>query len=332
MKKKHFAALLLVAPLALFAACSSTPSLVIEANWFKDTGTKIIPDGFAETLEYAVTFEKSASAQNGRFSVDYPDGGTYKTTFRESEADGKKTYIYTTELRIHAVYSLDGVSTALENDDVVTTRVEFLDTQNELRPLSSSREAHVTAPLYTSSSAPDKLEAAYAKYDYRTETVYNWEEETAAFSIVNLASEETAENKETKEIDVDVSGFYFDNEQLFPLLRAAELSSAMVLHTIDPTTGTSEKMAVKDGPNATTLKQSVKFKADEQATERDFNVTEISLSYAKQNSGPSQKFTIAQRTARDSNTYRNVVLKYEVPIIYSLGTLTYRLTSANFYD
>ena len=191
---------------------------------------------------------------------------------------------------------------------------------------------HGTVPLSTPSSAPDKLENSYHKLDYRTEIVYDWEEETAAFTLIDLSSEATEANKSTQEIDVDESGLYFDNEQLFPLLRAAELSSSMVIYTVDPTTRTAEKVAVKDGPTATTLKQSVKFKTDEAAVERDFNVIELNLGYSKQNSGPTQKFTIVQRGARDHNAYRNVILKYEAPVIYSLGTLTYRLTSADFYD
>lgn len=332
MKKKRFASLLIVAPLALLAACSSTPSLVLGSNWFSNTGIRDIPEGFSETLEYAVTFEKSASAQNGRFSLDFPNGGNYKTTFKAGEVNNQKTYVYETTLTMHAQYTLDGVSTSFDFDDVIKTHVEFLDVQNELRPLSSWREVHGTVPASTPSSAPDKLENAYYKLDYRTEIVYDWEEETAAFTLIDLASEATEANKSTQEIDVDESGLYFDNEQLFPLLRAAELSSSMVIYTVDPTTRTAEKVAVKDGPTATTLKQSVKFKTDEAAVERDFNVIELSLGYSKQNSGPAQKFTIVQRGARDHNAYRNVILKYEAPVIYSLGTLTYRLTSADFYD
>lgn len=332
MKKKRFASLLIVAPLALLAACSSTPSLVLESNWYLDTGTKDVQDNFEETLVYAVSFEKSAAAQNGKFYLDYPDGGTYTVKFEDGEVNGKKTYVYSTELKMKVVYSLNG--TSREFNDVVTTRVEFLDVQNELRPLSSIREVHGTTPLASPTSAPDSLDKAYAKLDYKNEIAYDWNEEIAHFTQTNLSSEATETNKQTEEIDVDVNGLYFDNEQFFPLLRAAELSSAMVIYTIDPTDTKkhrADKIAVTDGPTAATLKQSVKLSGDTEAVERDFNVTEISLRYNKANSGGAQKYTIAQRTARDHNSYRNVILKYEYPVIYSHGILTYRLTEANFY-
>ena len=330
MKKKRFLSLLAVAPLALLAACSSTPGLVLEANWFSNTGTKNIPDDFEERLEYAVSFEKSAASEGGRFSLDYPEGGTYKVTFSNGRVNGQKTFVYTTESSIKAKYTLDGVSTNFEEPETVKTRVEFLDVQNELRPLSSSREVHGTAPLCNPTDSPKTLASAYRVNSYKTEVVYKWEEETATFTRTYFADDTAGAKQETREIDVDCNGLFFDNEQLFPLLRAAELSSSMAIYTIDPTDKTKVKMSVKSGPSDATLKQSVSINGAE-AKEIDFNVTEIGLGYDKKNSGGTQTFTIAKRGARDSNTYRNVMLKYSYPVIYSHGTITYRLTTANFY-
>lgn len=325
MKKKRFASILLVAPLMLFAACSSTPKLVLEANWFVNPSVSDILDDFEETLEYEVSFEKSASAANGRFTMDYPNGGTYSVKFEDGTKDGKKTYVYSTELKMQVRYTLDGVSTELM-EDVVTTRVEFLNIQNNLQPLSSTRTAKVTAPLASPTSAPDSLDVAYGKYNYCTEITYDVEKEEAEFKLTNLADGAS----ETKTIDFDGSGMFFDNEQLIPVLRAAELSSSMSLRTLDPTTRTLEKISIKDGPTATTLKQSVKI-GDEEKKEYEFQASEISIAYNKQNAGATQKFIFAQRSNRNSNPYRNVLLKYEYPVIYSHGVLTYTLTTANFY-
>lgn len=323
MKKKRFASLLIVAPLALLSACSSTPGLALEANWLSNK-SKIPPDDFKETLEYAVTFEKSSSATD--FYLNYTDG-TYKTTFSSSSVEGQKTYVYETELSIKVQYTLNG-SSPIEFEDSVITRVEFLNTQSDLKPLSSMREVHATAPLASPTNPPASLEkgVAYGKYDYKIEIAYDNEDETAAFKITDLASDVTAENAETTKIDLDGKGLYFDNEQLIPVLRAAELSSSMSLRTLDPTTRTLEKIAVKSGPTQSTLNQTVKFKDSEKS---DFDVIEIGLSYDKQNSGGMQTFTFA---TDKNNTYRSVLLKYEYPVIYSHGTMTYKLTAANFYN
>ena len=331
IKKKRFAAILLVAPLALLAACSSAPKLALESNWFSNTGSNNVPDDFDETLEYAISFEKSTTALNGRFSMNYPKDGTYTVHFTSSATeDGKKTYVYETELKTEVEYYLDGASSGTMSE-VVTTYVEFLDLANEMKPLKSWREVHGSAPLTSPSSPANTLDACYAKVDYRMEVVYDHEEEEATFTLTYLNTE-TANESEVTTIDIDGSGIFFDNEQLIPLLRAAELSTSMSMRTIDPTTRTLDKMTVKDGPTAVTLKQNVKMKADEEAREYDFNANEISISYKKQNSGATHKYTIAQRDLRDSNTYRNVCLKFEYPVIYSQGVLTYRLTAANFYN
>lgn len=316
MKKKRFASLLIVAPLALLAACNSTSALSLEANWLSNK-SKIPPDDFIETLEYAVTFEKSASATN--FYLNYSDG-SYKTTFTSGSVEGQKTYVYETELSIKVQYTLN--DTSVEFEDSVVTRVEFLNTQNDLKPLSSMREVHATTPITSPSSPPASLEAgvAYRKLDYKTEVAYNNEDEKATFT------ETTATGTKSTDIKLKGKGLYFDNEQLVPMLRAAELSSSMSLRTIDPTTRTLEKITVKSGPTQSALNQTVKFKETEKS---DFDVIEIGLAYNKQNSGGTHVFTFA---TDKNNTYRSVLLKYEYPLIYSHGTLTYKLTTANFYN
>lgn len=339
MKKKRIASLLLLAPLALLGACTSTPSLGLEANWFSNVSTKIIPDGFNETLEYKVSFEQSSADKNGRFSMNYPNGGTYTVNMKGgSTEDGKKIYVYETALKMEVQYTLNGVSTPLM-EDVVTTHVEFLGVANELQPISSWREVHATTPLTTASSPAATLNGCYKKWDYKNELTYDFEKKTATFTQTDLSvkdEKETPENQTnrqtTEKIKIGGKGLFFDNEQMIPLLRAAELSSSMVIRTIDVTTNTLEKMAVRNGPTSVTLKQSVKLKTDEEAKEREFNAYEISLGYKKQNSGPTQKFTIASCVSRDSNTFRNVCLKFEQPTIYSHGTLTYTLIAADFYE
>lgn len=329
MKKKFLIFPFVVAPLLLFTACNTTQSVVLEANWFADTTRKGVPENFSERLEYAISFEKSVS-EGGRFFVDYSEG-TYKTELRTGMAEGKMAFIYSTELRINAQYTLDGKSSE-KTEDVVTSEVAFLGVQDELKPIYARREANVTAPLSTAfpGKSVTSVDQAYLKYRKKTETVYDYANNQATYSVYNLESEETATKPEVKKFNLGVKGLYFDNEMLFPLLRAATLSSSTVLYVIDAETGTMEKVSVKEGPAQTTLAQSVKFFGDEAATERNFNASEFSLGFAKTNSGGSQKFTIANRTHAENNVNRNVVLKYSYPVIFSHGTLSYRLISATF--
>lgn len=331
MKKKRIASLLLLAPLALLGACSTTPTTALEANWFSSTSMKIIPDDFEETLVYDVSFTQSSSAKNGRFKMNYPNGGTYTVTFSSGATeDGRKTYVYKTELKMQVEYILNGISSG-PIDDVVTTYVEFLDSSNALKPLKSQREVHSSAPVVTPASPASTLSKCYVTMDYKAAISYNHDKDQARYSFINLASNATEANFESKTIKLKGKGLFFDNEQLIPLLRAADLSSNMVLRTIDPTTNTLEKIAIKDGPTGTTVTQSIKRNTDQETEPETIKATEISIAYNKRNSGGTHKFTLAKRESRDNNKWRNVCLKYEYPVIYSHGTMTYRLVSANFY-
>ena len=341
MKKKRILSLLVLAPLMLLGGCSTATTFGLSGNWFSNVSTKIIPADFEETLEYAVSYERSSSSLKGQFIVDY-QGGTYSVKFTGGATeDGQKTYVYTTELRMNVQYTLkDKAGTVLEKstviEDVVSTRVEFLDTANELKPLKSTYEAHTTIPDATPSTPKATLAACYLKENYIREISYNHEEQKATFNLTYFTADgkkdNTKNNIENKKIKIKCKGLFFDNEQLIPMLRAAELSSSMAIYTIDPITRSLEKLSVKDGPTAVTLTQSVQLAADTEPVERTFNVHEIGIAYGKPNSGGTQTFTIVQRGVPDSNTYRNVCLKYSYPVINSHGTLTYTLTKANFYS
>ena len=333
MKKIRFLSLLAIAPLALLASCSTgNASFGLSANWFSNVSSKTIPDDFEETLEYAVSFERSTASLKGKFTMDYPNGGTYTVKFEDGATeDGQKTYIYTTELKMDVQYSLNNTKSAIMQD-VVKTRVEFLDTSNELKPLSSHREVKATAPVTTPSAPSAKLEECYMKLDYVMDISYNHEKNKAVFNLTYLTAISGFENIENKEIKIKNKGIFFDNEQLIPALRAAELSSSMSIYTIDPQTHSLESLTVKDGPKAVSVTQSVKLKSETEPTEKKFEANEIGIAYKKKNSGGTHKYTIATCKVPDDNKYRNVCLKYEYPIINSHGTLTYTLLAANFYN
>ena len=341
MKKLRILSLLALTPLALLASCSTASPVGFSANWFRNVSTTIIPAGFEETLEYAVSFERSSTSLNGQFVMEYPEGGTYSVYFHDGsvtddEGNEQKTYVYETTLTTTVKYTLGTESITLP--EVVTTRVEFLDTAHELKPLSSHREVHASAPFTTPTAPGAKLDACYVKLDYVMDISYNHEKEKAIYNLTYLTKDNekdtTKNNIENREIKIKCKGTFFDNEMMIPVLRAAELSSSMSLFTIDTTTQSLDSLTVKEGPTAVTLTQRVKYSTDTtpEEEEKTFNANEISIAYKKQNSGGTHKFTIAQRsTSSDSNKNRNVCLKYEYPVINSHGTMTYTLTQANFY-
>lgn len=80
------------------------------------------------------------------------------------------------------------------------------------------------------------------------------------------------------------------------------------------------------------VKESVDFMKDGEAVKQEIDAVELSLSYRTAHSGQPQKLVYAATTSTGDNTYRNVLLRMEVPVLQSLGTLVYRLTEADFTD
>ena len=102
MKKNRIAGLLTLAPLLLFAACtSSTPELSLESNWLSYTTQQSVPvtaEGEAiETLKYDVTFSRYESTLNAPFKIHYSEG-TYQTVLSSTTVtvDGKSEQAYKT--------------------------------------------------------------------------------------------------------------------------------------------------------------------------------------------------------------------------------------------
>ena len=73
------------------------------------------------------------------------------------------------------------------------------------------------------------------------------------------------------------------------------------------------------------------FEADgERVTVSNLAATKVTLRYDGSNSGQAQTLVYARKTDSHSNTYRNVLLRMDVPIVQSLGTLQYTLNKATF--
>lgn len=344
MKKRNFAGLLVLAPLVLLTACTSTPELSFESNWLSYTTQQTVPATNAgeaiETLKYNVSFTRYDSALNAPFKVHYSDG-TYTASLYSTPVtvDGKDetAYLYRTELKIKVSFTLNE-NRSDTYEDTVRSETVFLNVRQNLKPISSTRTVDSHVPLYSPSSKPSALlddkgnGVAFGHYNYTTETDYT-ETNKAKIKYTNLlltqAEEgEQADNVSEHTVSTKGKGSYYDNEQILFLLRGVELSSALSFRSIDPTTRTVDKVKIADGPTA--VQEACKFTEGGTVTEAAIDAYEISLAYSKSNAGASQKCVYAKKVSSDGNRYRNALLRYEQPVMYSHGTLTYTLAEAKF--
>ena len=346
MKKNRIAGLLTLAPLLLFAACtSSTPELSLESNWLSYTTQQSVPvtaEGEAiETLKYDVTFSRYESTLNAPFKIHYSEG-TYQTVLSSTTVtvDGKseQAYKYRTELNIKVSFSLNADQSETFSDSVVTETV-FLSVAQNLRPIGSTRTVLSHVPLYMPSNPPKTLTdengngVAFGHYNYVLETDYS-ETNKAKIKMTNLLVDEEAKEEDSNagvseyNVSTKGKGSYFDNEQILFLLRGVNLSSSLTFRTIDPTTRTVDKVKIADGPTA--VQEACKFKMGDTDLDAAIDAYEISLAYSKSNAGTSQKCVYAKNVGADGNVYRNALLRYEQPVLYSHGTLVYTLSDASF--
>ena len=346
MKKNRIAGLLTLAPLLLFAACtSSTPELSLESNWLSYTTQQSVPvtaEGEAiETLKYDVTFSRYESTLNAPFKI-HSSEGTSQTVLSSTTVtvDGKseQAYKYRTELNIKVSFSLNADQSETFSDSVVTETV-FLSVAQNLRPIGSTRTVLSHVPLYMPSNPPKTLTdengngVAFGHYNYVLETDYS-ETNKAKIKMTNLLVDEEAKEEDSNagvseyNVSTKGKGSYFDNEQILFLLRGVNLSSSLTFRTIDPTTRTVDKVKIADGPTA--VQEACKFKMGDTDLDAAIDAYEISLAYSKSNAGTSQKCVYAKKVGADGNVYRNALLRYEQPVLYSHGTLVYTLSDASF--
>ncbi|MBE5740453.1 MAG: hypothetical protein E7349_06335 [Clostridiales bacterium] len=317
-RKSIFSCLALLLTTSFLASCVSTnQKVVFSSNWQADNTVQ--QNTLTESLEYEVTFEKATSMQKD-YTLDYQNG-KYTTTLTTEQLDGRTIYSYETKLTIDVVYTF-GQESATFND-VVSSLVKFEKADKALRPISSHKEVFSHSP----ENGGTALKDCYRFMNYTVDITYN-EDYSGETVITAKENEENVESKYSFEMDTK-KFTCLDNEQLLFALRG-----------MNPTLSTSAKFNVYSP--FVQASQSVKttFEAEKAI---DFSFTKngvavkdtiqyypVSIVLNEKNSGSTQTAWIAKNTNIQSNTYRNVVLKLETPIYYSLGSLVYTLKSANF--
>lgn len=327
MKKIRLAGLLLLAPLTLLSACSGGTPLSFTANWYRNTALGGSVNDTLEELTYEVSF--TPAENDSSFSVEY-DTGTYTTRLINanialSDGSTKEGYIYTTELTISGRYRL-GSEVSEDFSDRVSSSVSFLPVTDGLKPVKSEKEVLSTSPIV---SLPETLEGAIETYHYTYDVSYDAALTTATAVYTDLNAETPA--PETREYAIGGTTTYLDNEQILFALRGLSLSSVATFRTVNSVMGIVTEVSTgtsTTGP--TSLKESVDFTMDGTAVKTEIDAVQVPIIYQSTPSGQQQDLVYAATTDTNNNTYRNVLLRMEVPVLQSLGTLVYRLKEATF--
>lgn len=321
MKKRNLACLALAAPFLALTACSSgMSSLALSANWYAQVDSTIQANT-NETLEYSVSFE--AAAENTFLS--YGDGTytMYLTTETTGLADGSSELCY----HLHAELSIPVTFTVNEETesftDSVISDVYFRSVDRSLQPVRSEKYVLTHSPV---SESPSSLEGAYSAYEYTYTTVYD-----ASCANADITVEYTQpENIETitDSVELTGSGTYLDNEEIIFAMRGVNMSSTSAFRSINPVKRAVETVTMSEAPASAS--ERLTFALNGESAEREITTYTFSLGYSGSNPGQPQTYTYAGVTSANDNLYRSVLLRMEVPVLYSLGTLRYTLVSAVF--
>ncbi len=325
MKKRRFACLALAAPVLLLAGCAgSTSRLTLSANWYAATDNTNNISGTSEKLEYTVKFEPTGT---DALTLSY-DPGTYTVELRNDTIDTgtrqQQCYYLSTRLEITGRYTVNG-ETGEDFTDVVTSEAWFLDVTTELRPVKSVKKVLTHSAV---SSTPDSPENAYSVYEYTYTTTYNEDCTQAQIKIEYTRPEEVPVQETT--VDVTGNGSYLDNETILFAMRGISPSVASTFRTINPVTQTQVNCGMTAVPTTESGK-AYTFAVNGASADRTLDVYSFTIGYSGNYAGQTQELTYAAKVTEGGvNTYRNVLLEMRVPVLQSLGTLVYQLTSAEF--
>ncbi len=322
--KRRFAPLLLIAPLALLAACGGgTPALTLNANWYSDPTHNIIT-GTLEELTYTVAQKEPSKAQALRFVYN---PGTYTTRLEDCPLNAYGVdavgYHYHTELAITGTYFYNGVGTSFS--DSVVSDVWFLDVHSALRPVRSEKRVQATVANIYADASTNKL---VDRYRYDIIANYNSTKDKNPTKTEVTFTDHASGGDKTEEYSLSLSGSstFFDNEQILFALRAVDVSKAFAFRTVNPIQ--RAKMDVSSASEAQTVQLTPRFTVGGVAQTGDIPARKISIGYTGTRGGRQQ--TLWYAAALDNVPYRAVLLRMEVELPEELGVLSYDLSEAKF--
>jgi hypothetical protein len=312
--KKLIPIFALMLGLSSFASCTpGNQTLELSAYW----GTNKTPDvTYTETLEYNVTFEKGNGMSSVGYDLNYLNG-KYVTTLTEKS---DKTYEYITTLTIDVIYTLDGQDPVTKQDKT-TTKVQFKSVTDHLQPTYSEKTISCYSPLLT--SKPTKVEDCYLggkAVEYSIITTYSEDGSSGTSVKTNLATQKSEELSFKKGSKLS----YFDNEQIPFMLRALSTDvTTASLKTYSPFPEALQTISLSFSKEAESALSFDSLHIDgEEKKAVSYSYREATMKIKAKNSGVTRKLYITTK-GKD----RNMILKMETPLSYSLGTLTYTLSS-----
>ena len=320
MKRKSIVCLtsLLLCTTMLSACKGANYKIAFNPYWQHDVDS--VPEQTYEQLVYDVAFTDAATFNNYR--VQYKDG-TYTTTLTSKKENGVLLYEYTTRLDI----SVSFISGSIQSDwfeNYVQSTVVFQSAANALAPVSSHKEILSHSPMNREITAETDFE------DWKEYCTVDADFMAMQSKVVfNPGLETQAEETSTIEID-DEKYSYLDNEQVLFALRAinpsTNSSSRFLVHS--PFSRTTQTISATFGAKIT--EENLSFTQNGQAVTADVAYYPVTLGIVASNSGQQQTVWIAAAGNVKNNQYRNMILRYETPISYGLGTLVYKLKSATY--
>lgn len=279
-----------------------------------------------EIVVYDVSFE---SGENSSYSVNYPGGGTYTT--RLSAKDGK--YLYETRLDIGVQYTCAGETSEIFND-FVQSSVTFESTQNGLRPVRSEKTSAAHVPVTASPSTLQGENACYSAYYTRITTDYSVNKcTTEYFADASFETAHDTYKTQERSFEPDDKFSLIDNEELLFAVRGIEGTSTNTVYVYNTSAGKLQKVQIsQSSKESTDFDFAIAGRESEGTTHKGVSYVPFTVAISDTNPGSSQKLWVAATTDTDNNEYRNVILKMEAPLSFNLGTLIYKLKSADFLD
>lgn len=317
MKIKKLAPILAITLcVSALSGCTGDQRVSFHSYWQQNS---LVKESIHETLIYDVAFEAEDGLDKIGYGLSY-ENGQYKTVLVSEEVDGKTVYTYTTEFTITATYTLGSNSESFT--DRIVSVSKFYDAENALRPISSVKEIVSHSPV----SGGSRLEVSdcYETFEYSAAITYDADGKEGK-SIVTQKGEPPKE----KEFEINEKHYrYVDNEVLLFAVRglSSSVDAAKVL-AYSPFAGSVQTISLSFGQEASTDFTFFKNGAESTPT---ITYRPLSIVLDEKNPGATQTAWIAKTTDAANNAHRNVILKLQTPLSYSLGTLVYTLSSATY--
>ena len=226
------------------AACSGSSSKIsLDSYWYRDSYEGIqnsAINGASEVLCYDISFE---SGDNGKYRVEYDDGGYYRTELTtarfdwskdtiddyksdESDTDTTETvYVLTTIMEVSGkyIYGSSGTEATDANSvafsDYVVTVTCFRSARNTLSPIYSRQSVRSTSPNGMSPTSATKM-CATVQYEY--EVFYNKDASKATYTY-------TAYDPETSSYkNGDISSAINDNKTISEIFKTLSEKATVV--------------------------------------------------------------------------------------------------------